>query len=135
MRIFLSFRYTGETYESLVHFFRPVCTALETQGHEVFCSLWREESYKQRGLGVQEMLQDAFSELSKSDVLLAVVRTNERSEGMLMEVGYALANKIPVYVLTAQGTKTFISDVAEKSLPYSDQVNLLHTLTALLENI
>ncbi len=132
MRIFLSFRYTGETYESLVQFFRPVCDELERAGHEVFCSLWREEEYKQKQLSPKEILWDAFGEMDICDVLLAIVRSNDRSEGMLMEVGYALAQKKPIYVAVQSDVVTYIPDIAQDSVRFSTREELLLNLSKLI---
>lgn len=125
MKIFVSFRYTGETYESLVEFFRPVCDELERAGHEVFCSLWREEEYKQKHFSPKDILSDAFSEMDNCDLLLAVVRTNDRSEGMLMEVGYVLAKRKPIYGVVHSDVVTYISEVADKTIRFSNNEELL----------
>lgn len=131
MKIFVSFRYTGETYESLVEFFRPVCDTLERAGHTVFCSLWKEESYKQQGLSPRDMLFDTCNEMNSRDALLAVVRSSDRSEGMLMEVGYALAKKKPVYAAVHADVFTYIPDVAHKSIRFSTSAELLTKLSDL----
>lgn len=128
MKIFVSFRYTGETYESLVEFFKPVCEELERAGHKVFCSLWKEEVYKQQKLSPKEILFDNFKEMGTCDVLLAIVRSSDRSEGMLMEVGYALANKKPVYAAVHSDVTTYISDVSRSFSRFSTKEDLLAKL-------
>lgn len=135
MRVFISFRYTGETYESLTVFFRPLCDGLEKRGYTVFCSLWKEDEYRRRQLGVGDMLKDALLELDSADALLAVVRSNDRSEGMLMEVGYALAKQKPVLCLTAPGVQTFISELAGGNASYAGPNDVLDKSISLLEKL
>ncbi|MBL8031800.1 MAG: nucleoside 2-deoxyribosyltransferase [Candidatus Doudnabacteria bacterium] len=132
MKIFISFRYTGETYESLVEFFRPVCDVLESAGHQVFCSLWKEEEYKQKQYLPKEILADAFTEMDSCDALLAVVRSNDRSEGMLMELGYALAKQKRVYAAVHSGVVSYVPDVAYSSARFSTIEELLTILPRLL---
>lgn len=120
MNIFISFRYTGEATESLQQFFYPVRDALTDAGHTVYLSLDDLETWGQNELSMSEKFSRTFAHLSAADSLLVFVRSNDRSEGMLMEVGYAFAERKPIYLLRANGVQTFIADVATETRDFTN---------------
>lgn len=124
MKIFLSFRYTGETEESLREFFTPVVEKLRTLGHEVYFSLDDIKTGEKGGDGIGDMILAGLRKLSSFDLLLCVVRTQDRSEGMLMEVGYALAKNIPIVLAVQKGVQTYIAEVAGKVVEFESQEEL-----------
>jgi nucleoside 2-deoxyribosyltransferase len=40
---------------------------------------------------IDQVIKQAFIEVKKSDVILAFIESEEKSEGMLLEIGYAKA--------------------------------------------
>lgn len=98
----------------------------------MFCSLWKEEGYKQQKLSPKEILFDAFTEMNTCDALLAVVRSIDRSEGMLMEVGYALAKKKLIYAAVHSDVVTYIPDIANKTIRFSAPEELLTSVSHLI---
>lgn len=133
MKIFISFRFTGEPFDELLEFFRPVWTELEQRGYTVACSLRKEAFYKEHAFSTKQMLEDAFQELESSDILVAVVRSLEKSEGMLMEVGYAHALHKPIVACVYEGVSTFVQDVATDALIISSTESVLPQLTNCLK--
>lgn len=132
MKLFLSFRYTGETAESLQEFFYPLRDALVACGHEVYLSLDDLETWGQNSLSMQEKFARTFQSLAESEALVVVVRSNDRSEGMLMEVGYAVAQKKPIYLAVLAGTDTYIRVVATKVVEFTSQTDILANIDSLL---
>jgi nucleoside 2-deoxyribosyltransferase len=124
MKIFLSFRYTGETEGGLREFFTPVVESLRKQGHEVHFGLDDIKAGEGQGQTVGQMILAGLEKLSEYDMLFCAVRNPERSEGMLMEVGYALAKNIPIILAVKKGTNTYIAEVAEKVVEFEDQIDL-----------
>lgn len=114
MKYFISFRYTGETTQALQEVLYPVRDVLIAAGHEVYLSLDDLETWGDDGLTVPEKFRRTFAHLGTCDALLVIVRSPDRSEGMLMEVGYALARGMPMYLAVAVGVQTYIRDVATR---------------------
>lgn len=114
MKYFISFRYTGETTQSLQEVLYPVRDALVAAGHEVYLSLDDLETWGNDGLSMPEKFHRTFAHLDSCDAILVIVRSPDRSEGMLMEVGFALARGIPIYLVVAVGVQTYIRDVATR---------------------
>lgn len=131
MKLFLSFRYTGETVESLQEFLYPLRDAFAARAHEVYLSLDDLETWGQNSLSMQEKFARTFHSLAESEALVVVVRSGDRSEGMLMEVGYAVAQKKPICLAVVAGTDTYIRVVATKVVEFTSQTDLLAKIDSL----
>jgi len=73
--------------------------ALAEQGveiHNTFFDVRQGDSAPE--LGPVGFKREAFGMMEWSDLLLVLQDSEERSEGMLMEVGYALAKRMPMVV-------------------------------------
>lgn len=128
MKIFLSFRYTGESREELQEFFYPLRDAFVSKGHEVYLSLDDLITWDNNELTVREKFTKTFKHLETSDALVVVVRTQEKSEGMLMEVGFALALQKPIYLYVAKGADTYIREVATSVVEFTGHEDLLQNI-------
>lgn len=98
MKTFIAYRHTGESTQDLELLLMPIKEALEQQNIEVYCTFFDENSFKNKKIGERQILEHAFSEIDKINFLFLIQTTDSRSEGMLMEVGYCLAKKIPIVV-------------------------------------
>lgn len=132
MKIFISFRYTGETVENLQQFFYPIRDALEARGFEVYLSLDDLETWGQNELALRDKFTRTFQALAESDCLLVVINTADRSEGMLMEVGYALGQHKPIVLMVQAGVQTYVREVASPVVEFQDHSDLLSKLDGLV---
>ncbi len=129
MKIFLSFRYTGESREELQEFFYPLRDKLASHGHKVYLSLDDLVTWECNKLSLKEKFARTFKELEASDALVVVVRTTDKSEGMLMEVGFALAFHKPIYLYLAKGVDTYIREVATSVVEFTGHAELLEKIS------
>ncbi len=129
MKVFLSFRYTGESREGLEQFFYPLRDKLAFLGHEVYLSLDDLITWESSELTLREKFARTFSELETSDALVVVVRTPDRSEGMLMEAGFALALRKPIYLYVAKDVDTYIREVATSVVEFTGHADLLEKIS------
>ena len=60
---------------------------------------------------------------------MVVVRTPDRSEGMLMEVGFALALRKPIYLYVAKGVDTYIREVTTSVVEFTSHEDLLEKIS------
>ena len=61
--------------------------------------------------------------------MLAFVRSNEKSEGMIMEIGYLMANGKPFVLALQKGTKTtFIKELAASLVEFDSTDDLCEKL-------
>lgn len=122
MKGFISFRFTGEAKEDLEALLIPVHGALKEAGVDAYCTLL-DTSLPDRSVNYkpENYLFDAFEKLKTSDVIFVVLKSEEKSEGMLIEVGYALAKNIPVIVAVQESvTNTYLPGVGTLSFVWSD---------------
>lgn len=106
---------------------------LNTFGVEAFSFV---KSYPPYGAGEeQKMMDDAFRELSKCDILIAEAST--KAIGVGIEVGYAKSRSIPViYLYSAESpaSKT-IMGCADFTIKYTDTESLTAQLSKILKTI
>lgn len=78
------------------------------------------------------MMQTAFSEIDRSDILIAEVST--KAIGVGLEVGYAVAKNKPVWYLRNSSAphSTTVSGAAHEHILYRDEQDLIEQLTDLI---
>lgn len=119
MKIFLSYRFTGENPKILKKTIRNIGDSLEKAGHNCFCSFWQGSFFKENNFTHKQILEHALNELEKSDVYLAFIKSEDGSEGMLIEAGYAVALKKKFYLAIKRGVKTvFLREIANKVIEF-----------------
>lgn len=128
MKIFIGQRVTGEDINSLVKESEKVLAVLKEAGHEA--KHFIDEEGK---LGAKIQLNHAFEEIDKRDVFLAIIRSNEKSEGMLIEVDYALAKGKKLIVAVKKGVdKTYVPELADHVIKFSDVHDICNKLKELI---
>ena len=108
--VFCSYAFTGEDEAVVRARMRTVVAALEQVGCAVYCNLFDPAwpSYHTPG----EFVRRALSVLPQYDMMLVVQASPRRSEGMLMEVGAALALGKPIVLAQhhSVGQQSYLSD-------------------------
>ena len=132
MKIFLSYRFTGEDPNQLKDTIRIICERLSVAGHKTFCSFWHGKFYNENKFTHKQILNHALNELKQSDVYLAFIRSEDKSEGMLMEAGYAIAEKKSFYLAIKKGVyTTFMREMADKVIEFETLDELYRALSKL----
>ncbi len=127
MRCFLSYK-TSEnnlsTMKELMSSIRETLSSLGIDSYSILLDYVANDNDSGR-----EFMDCAFSEIDKSDCLLVIQNDKERSEGMLMEVGYCIAKKIPVVIAKQdQVTDTYLPEMTEYAISWSTRDDLLKKL-------
>ncbi len=123
MRIFVSYRFTGEDSAELDRNIKTICSGLKEAGHEVFCTYWESKSgfFKENNYSNKKLLEYAFRELDRADLVFTFVNSETKSEGMLIEFGYALVKKKKVVLFIRKGIETtFLREMADKVIEFED---------------
>lgn len=125
MKTFISYRHTGEDQKSLEKLLIPIRDTMQEEGVEAYCTFFDEDEFQDKSFGPKEIMNHAFSIIDKSDFLFVVQTSDSKSEGMLMEVGYCIANNIPVVVATKDTVGyTYMPDMADLSFRWKDPEDL-----------
>ena len=128
--IFLSYRFTGEDINELTETLGKVLLTLRSVGHTVYCSIEDEKWFRENHRTNKEILKHALERLDKSDVILAFVKSDQKSEGMLLEVGYMMAKGKSFALALKRETKTtFLAELAEPLIEFDSIDDLCDKLT------
>jgi nucleoside 2-deoxyribosyltransferase len=120
MKVFISYRYTGEDLIELKGVIDSICSSLKDAGHDSFCSFDKNTFFAENNFSYKQILEYALKELDASDCVLVLVKSPEKSEGMLLEVGYALAKGKKIILAIREGiTATFLPEIASHVLIFS----------------
>ncbi len=131
MKIFLSYRFTGEDPVELKDNLGKILDVLRTNKHDVYCSLEDEAWFQEKTHTNKEIMEHAFQKLDESELLLAFIKSDDKSEGMLLEIGYFLGKGKPFALALKNGVKTTsIKEMANPLIEFENIDNLCEKLKA-----
>lgn len=121
MKAFISYRHKGEEPSALLSLLTSVRDGLTAAGISAYCTFFDEDTFLEHELKARDIMKHAFGKINGVDVLVVIMTSDEKSEGMLMEIGYCLAKGIPV-VVAARNTVTtsYVPELADYSIVWSD---------------
>lgn len=133
MKIFCSFAQTGEDEAVVLRRMTRVVDMLKSQNHDVYCILFDDKREAKSPNG--DLLKHALAHINDYDAVLAIVTSERRSEGMLMELGAALAYGKPIYLLqhTSADGKTYLPEIADKMRLWRTEVELDNAMKVIME--
>lgn len=118
MKFYVAYRFTGEDPEVLKETLTHICSLLTMNGHKNYCSFFDP---KMVNIGNRNVLERAFKEIDDSDSLLVFIKSEDMSEGMFIEVGYALSKKKKIILLIKEGLKTnYLNEFADKIIKFNN---------------
>jgi nucleoside 2-deoxyribosyltransferase len=92
-RVFISYQFRGILKEDLFATIPKIHKAIETAGHNHYSTLFESEQYTTEKWSGKEIMNKAMKEIDSSSVVLFYVHKIPESQGMLVELGYALSKK------------------------------------------
>jgi len=135
VKIFLVYRFTGENIVELEKTCDSIVSALEKSGHKCFCSLSREEHYQKNKLTRKQIYFDAMKEIDSCDAVLLFVKSDEKSEGMLVEAGYALAKGKKIILTLKNGVHAeLLGYISDEIIEFDTIEELCEKLSKLKHN-
>lgn len=125
MRVFCAYAYTGEDIELVTERMTKVRDVLMGMGLDPYVDRFDADTKKLTAAG--DFIRLTVGKLVNYDILFVISTSGRRSEGMLMEIGAALAFDKPIVYAqhqTALG-KTYIPELAEKTFVWETDDDLL----------
>jgi hypothetical protein len=121
MRIFLSYKFTGEDPTVLHALLSQACSALSR--HDVVCTFFQPEM---TSLSQEEAYAHCLRTLEGPfDALVAIVHTQEESKGMMLEIQRARERNIPILLAVQKGLDFHhLHKEAHQVVEFSHQVEL-----------
>ncbi len=132
MKFFISYKFAGEDTKELEVILTKISNVLKEKGWDSYSAFSDENLFTKRNFTLKQILHHALKELDNSDYLLVFIRSPERTEGMLMEIGYALAKKKKILLAIKEGIRMpFVEDIADKKIEFNNEEDFLYKLRKL----
>lgn len=131
MKLFCSYAYTGEDVTTVTERMRKVVDTLTAQGNEVYCPLFDEQVAPLEAVNdVKGIFTHAFEGIKRQEAVVVIISSERRSEGQLMEIGAALSEEKPVYLLQHQAAvkTSYLPKLVTKTYVWSSEKELLTSL-------
>lgn len=127
-RYFIAYRHTGENMLELEQRLGKVEIALATHKIKAYATLSEEDEFIRDKSTAGQIMEKAFQKIAAMDGLFVLINGAEKSEGQLMEVGYALALKKPIVVAVKEGIETYVPELANIKVVYRDLDDLVQKI-------
>ena len=132
MKAFIAYRSTGENQKLLKPLLNSVRDTLKAHGIDSYCNFFDEQEFIDKSYSPRQILLHGFKNIDKSDFLFVLQTSDNRSGGMLMEIGYSIAKCIPVVAAVKDGLEfKLIASAADTVLPWTDNQNLIEAIRRL----
>ena len=129
-KYFIAYRHTGADENRLAELLPAVKNALENAGHEIYCTYFMNDDFVGANLTNRQIMDQAFAQIENIGQVIIILDTNDKSEGMLMEIGYCYAKKIPTTLLTNDRvTGTYVTEMVDRVINYNVINDLCEKLT------
>jgi len=122
-KTFLSYKFTNEPYGPLRELLNKIEENLISKGHEVFCSIDLQQFYKKNGMtSYQSQLDYCLQQQQNSDTVIAIIKDEEASNGMLEELKLSEKFGQRVFLIIKKGLrfKTF-REAAEQTIEFENE--------------
>ena len=125
MKIQFAYRFTGENEKELIGILKKISGIFEKRGYEVYCPVLDSN----RPADKKELFIGTIKKIDDADVLLALIKSDEKSEGMLLEMGYAFGRGKKVICAIQEDVRhTHMRELADKVVEYEDTNDLYDRL-------
>jgi len=129
MKVFVSYRFSNIKKEDLEKLLDPVCLFFKDINITTFCNFYKDQYYLDNNYSAKEIMTDCFMNIDDSDIILCLVDTEKYSCGMLLEIGYSLANRKNIIVCSRVGCEIdTLSKMANHNIKYSNYNELLEEI-------
>jgi hypothetical protein len=132
-KIFIGQAVSGEDMEKLKVECSKIQEKLTELGYGAYCTVHPRDEKEEKS--PKDWMMHAFEEIDNSEMFLGIVRSEKRSEGMLMEVGYCLSKKKKLVIAVNKDVKdkTYLDEMADVVIEFEDIDDLINKLDKLKE--
>ncbi len=127
MKLWLAQRVTGEDHVQLEKEMKKIVSVLEDNGHEPYCSFLDSEMKKKEKV---EKVKNAFMKIDESEGTLAIIKSEDKSEGMLIKMGYTVAKGKKLILVIKKGVMEdkYVRAIASQVIEFDDIDDLVDKL-------
>lgn len=129
MKIFISYKFANEDEQKLEELMKNLKNTLEENKHEMITTFFHKEEFAKNKTTMRQIMDKAFEYINKSDIVLCIIKSQEKSEGQIFEIGYSIAKNKKIILAIQEGLKTrWIEHYAEKIINFKDLKDLYKKL-------
>jgi nucleoside 2-deoxyribosyltransferase len=134
MKIYIAYKFSNADQEKLRQTLEKTSSIIEELGHESFIFLRDCENWNPKGKTPKWIMQEATKNLQQCDMLLALVESQEKGEGMLIESGFAkgLGKKV-IVAKKPEGRAILLKAISDYDIEYTTFDELKEKLNATLK--
>jgi len=120
MKVFISYKFADEDKSKLKELITNIETSLKKANHEMLTTFYHVEEFAKSNANMRQIMDKALEYINKSDLVLCIVKSKEKSEGQIFEVGYSIAKNKRVILAIQKGLETrWISHYASEIIEFS----------------
>ncbi|MBL7159920.1 nucleoside 2-deoxyribosyltransferase [Candidatus Microgenomates bacterium] len=120
MKIFISYKFRGVDKADLRKKLEQLSSILENNGDQTFIYFRDGKNWEEKNYPPKKAFRETFAAIKKCDALLAFVEHPEKSEGMLLELGYAKALDKKIILLISQNcSKPDLEALADQVIEFN----------------
>jgi nucleoside 2-deoxyribosyltransferase len=132
MKTFIAYRSKEEDPKTVQPLITSIRDSLQARDIEADSMFFHEAEIINKALTNQQILELAFSMINNIDFLFVIQTSDNKSEGMLMEMGYCLAKEIPIILASKEMVRqTYLPEIAEQSFRWDTVENLRKGIASL----
>jgi len=129
MKIYITYKFADENPIELEKLMDNIASSLKKSGHEVLTTFFDKEEFRRTNATMRTIMDRALGYLNKSDIVLNIIKSQEKSEGQIFEIGYAVAKNKKLILAIQKGLKTRWIEY------YSDKIIEFETLEELYKKL
>jgi nucleoside 2-deoxyribosyltransferase len=101
MELFCGNAFTGEDLETVTNRMQHVVDTLNQAGHQAYCPVFDPHKKELQEQGdTKAIFAYALENIKKADGMVAIITSDRKSEGLLMEIGAVLLAQKPLFTFT-----------------------------------
>ncbi len=121
MRVYVAYKLSGEEEDKVIKLLKKISQILEDLKINNFIFLRDIQKWKNKKLSPKEIMDIALKNMKECDLVLAILETSDKSEGMLIETGYAKALGKKIIVASKPNTKAImLKAIADHVFEFND---------------
>lgn len=132
MKLFCAYAFTGEDQESVTQRMKLVVDTLNANGHDAYCNRFDAVVNKlQAKDDIRGIFKEAFKNIEASEAIVAVITSPNRSIGQIMEIGIAMSQGKPVFLLEHESAagSSYLPRLVDKHFTWENLDDLKRVLS------
>lgn len=135
MRVYIAYRFTGEDPDVVRKNTEAVAQAVQDAGHTPFIFNRDVQQWGAVELTLKEIYHQCLEQIQKHDAVLVYVNSNEKSEGMLVECGYAKGLDKKIIIAVHHSIKPhWLHCMADTLIEFDTMEELQHKIKEVLSH-